>query len=216
MTASGKTFRKPTVRMRRLRYLARRAVWAAVIVAVGAALIAADRRGLFGLAIEPDYGRYHGRSFRIVKVVDGDTLDVNVRDDRAGRQTTRIRLWGVDTPETVKPDTPTQHFGPEASACTKRLCSGRRVRLELVKGSTRGTHGRLLAYVILPDGRTLNAVLIAEGYGYADPRFDHPRKSEYRSLQRRARKGGLGLWESARQKDLPYYYQDTITIPPQR
>ena len=80
MTASGKTFRKPTVRMRRLRYLARRAVWAAVIVAVGAALIAADRRGLFGLAIEPDYGRYHGRSFRIVKV-DGVVIS-----GRSGKQ----------------------------------------------------------------------------------------------------------------------------------
>ncbi|HEY4377671.1 MAG TPA: thermonuclease family protein, partial [Acidimicrobiales bacterium] len=50
----------------------------------------------------------------VVHVVDGDTVDVAFGGDRE-----RVRLLGIDTPETVKPNTPVQCWGPEASARTK-------------------------------------------------------------------------------------------------
>ncbi|MCY2930596.1 MAG: thermonuclease family protein [Planctomycetota bacterium] len=116
-------------------------------------------------------------------------------------------VCGEDTPETVKPNTPPQHFGKEASEFTKAACLGKTVRVELVEGHTRDKYDRLLAYIYLPDGRCLNTVLVAEGYAYADPRYDHPHKDEYARLQARAKKAKLGLWKDLKPEDLPYYYQ---------
>jgi micrococcal nuclease len=158
---------------------------------------------------------YHDKSFK-VHVIDGDTLDIDVRDEVLGKDVTRIRLWGVDTPETVGPNTPKQHFGPEAARFTKDLCIDKTVRLELAKGhKTRDRYGRLLAYVFIAPtaGKRevcLNIELIRQGYGYADPRFAHPRKVEFRNLQRLARKNRVGLWADARIEDLPYYYRGKI------
>jgi micrococcal nuclease len=55
-------------------------------------------------------------------VVDGDTLMLGTGE--------RVRLIGVDTPETKRPNTPVEYFGKEASAFTKRLAEGKRIRLE--------------------------------------------------------------------------------------
>lgn len=197
---------KLTAAQRRLRYAGRRfLVWTIAIAAV-AGMVLADRTGVFGRAPVPDPVKYDGNSFMVVRVVDGDTLDLDAPDGR--RPTTRVRLWGVDTPETVKPNTPVQHFGPEASAFATRAALGKRVRLELDLRQPRDKYKRLLAYVFLPDGRMLNRTLIEEGYGYADPRFDHRLRSEFVRLQRAAMKARRGLWKSVRRADLPYYYRD--------
>ena len=79
---------------------------------------------------------------RVVRAVDGDTLEVRLD----GGAVETVRLIGVDTPETVKPDTPVQCFGPRASAFEHRTVEGRRVRL-LVGVEPRDFYGRLLAYV---------------------------------------------------------------------
>ncbi|HVI34672.1 MAG TPA: thermonuclease family protein, partial [Gaiellales bacterium] len=60
----------------------------------------------------------------VSRVVDGDTVWV-----RAGSRSLDVRLLGIDTPETVDPHRPVGCFGPEASAYTKHLLTGRRVRL---------------------------------------------------------------------------------------
>ncbi len=80
---------------------------------------------------------------RVVRVVDGDTIEV-----RIGGRDEYVRLIGVDTPETVKPDTPVQCFGERASHFTKRRLTGRRVRL-VFGVEPRDVYGRLLAYVYL-------------------------------------------------------------------
>src|ERR1700759_2777696 len=87
---------------------------------------------------------------RVVRAVDGDTLEVAID----GGPTETVRVIGVDTPETVKPDTPVQCFGPRASAFEHRHVEGRRVRL-LVGVEPRDVYGRLLAYVWVdgPRGR---------------------------------------------------------------
>ena len=78
---------------------------------------------------------------RVERVVDGDTISV-----RLGGRDEYVRLIGVDTPETVKPDTPVQCFGERASHFTKRRLTGRRVRL-VFGVERRDVYGRLLAYV---------------------------------------------------------------------
>ena len=202
---------KLTGRQWRTRRLVFRARWLVLALIVVGAIMAADRLGLFGLRPDDDFTKYHGRTFNIVKVVDGDTLDVDEPDGEDRH--TRIRLWGVDTPETKHPHKGVQHFGREAEAFTRTACAGKAVRLELLRGRTRGKHGRLLAYVILPDGKMLNRKLVRQGFGYADPRFEHPKGHEFRQLQRDAIRARSGLWQAVQYKDLPYYYQGKLTLP---
>jgi endonuclease YncB( thermonuclease family) len=195
-----------SVSQRRVRYSIRRLAVALLAVALGAGIYGGDKAGLFGTRPAPvgeDHVRYQGKSFRVVHVVDGDTVDIDAPD--AGRATTRIRLWGVDTPETKNPRKVVQHFGPEAAEFTRRACQGRTVRLEMLPKKSRDKYERLLAYVFLPDGKMINRELVRGGYAYADPRFEHPRKDEFISLQAVARQARLGLWKDAEPKDLPYY-----------
>lgn len=121
-------------------------------------------------------------------VVDGDTI-------RIGDE--RIRLIGVDTPESVKPDTPVQCFAKEASAFTERFVEGRRVKLEY-DAERRDRYGRTLAYVRrASDGAFLNAELVARGYAQVltvPPNVKHA--SRFLALQRRAREERRGLWRS--------------------
>ncbi len=139
----------------------------------------------------------------MTRVVDGDTIDV-----RLDGQDEYVRLIGVDTPETVKPDTPVQCFGERASHFTKRRLTGRRVRL--VFGVERhDIYGRLLAYVYLanrtlnvpqhvqsPQRRELfNAILVRRGLARSltippNDRFA-PR---FRRLELAASRAGRGLW----------------------
>ncbi len=190
----------------RLRYGSHRVARALLVLAVAAALVLADRYGCFGTAPQPDVEKYEGPSFRVQRAVDGDTLVLDVPD--ADGDPTRVRLLGVDTPETVHPDKPPQHYGPEASRFVKSVTEDREIRMTLDVARTRDKYERLLAYVYLPDGRMLNRVLIEEGYGYADPRFRHPLRDEFARLMRQARKEGKGLWKDVRTDHLPEYLRN--------
>lgn len=120
-----------------------------------------------------------------VRVIDGDTIEL------AGGE--RVRLIGVDTPESVDPRRPVERFGKEASEFTRRLAEGKSVRLEYDE-ETRDQYGRTLAYIYLPDGTLLNAEIIRQGYGYAYTRFAYRRAEEFVRLEREAREHGRGLW----------------------
>ena len=124
----------------------------------------------------------------VERVVDGDTIIV--------RGIGRVRLIGVDTPETVHPGRPVEFFGKEASAFTRRLVDGKRVRLEYDQQRT-DRYGRTLAYVHLPDGTFVNAEIIRRGYGHAYTRFPFRHLDRFRGLERDARRAGRGLWGSA-------------------
>jgi micrococcal nuclease len=126
-----------------------------------------------------------------VRAVDGDTLEVRLDDG----DVETVRLIGVDTPETVKPDTPVQCFGPQASAFEHRHTEGRRVRL-LVGVEPRDFYGRLLAYVFV-DNRFLEVELLRRGLArtltfHPNDRFA-PR---FEKLERIAAKRGKGLWNA--------------------
>ncbi len=126
---------------------------------------------------------------KVERVVDGDTFIAAI----AGRNE-RIRLIGVDTPETVDPDRPVQPYGKEASNFAKHMLSGRTVRL-VGDVEARDRYGRLLAYVWLPDGTFWNALLAAEGYAQL---ITIPPDVTYAGLFRRlvdeARSANRALW----------------------
>jgi endonuclease YncB( thermonuclease family) len=155
---------------------------------------------------QDDFERYHDRSFRVVHVVDGDTLDIDALDGDKPR--TRIRLWGVDTPEVARAGKPDMHFGPEASRFAGETLEGRKVHVVLSPLNTRDRYNRLLAYIFLERGGVMfNELLIEQGYAYADPRFDHHYRDQFRATEQRARRAGVGLWGNVTPDDMPPWKQ---------
>jgi len=152
-----------------------------------------------------DVEKYHTKAFTVINVVDGDTIDVDIPDNKYDH--TRIRLWGVDTPETKNPKTGVCYFGPEAAQFTTKLVLGKMVTLYLDAERTRDKYDRLLAYVRLPDGRFLNKVLLTEGFAYADSRFRHNFYHKYKQLETAARREKKGLWEKVTPEQMPEWRQ---------
>ena len=152
-----------------------------------------------------DLEKYHKKTFAVVKVVDGDTIDIDIPD--ANKNYTRIRLWGIDTPESKSPYSGVMYFGPEAAEFTTESALGKKVTVYLEEHRTRGNYGRLLAYVQLPDGMFLNEALLTEGFAYADLRFRHSLYRKYEQLEASARRQKKGLWEKVTREQLPGWLQ---------
>ncbi|MCE5340237.1 MAG: thermonuclease family protein [Planctomycetaceae bacterium] len=153
-----------------------------------------------------EWDKYHKKTFIVTKAVDGDTIDINIPDGRY--EHTRIRLLGVDTPETKKPDTPVMYFGPEASAFTKEKTLGRKVTVIMdARSNPRDKYGRLLAHIQLDDGGILNEELISNGFAYADPRFSQSFNKEYAQLEKQAMKSKAGLWKKVTPDQMPKWRQ---------
>ena len=124
--------------------------------------------------------------YRVRRVIDGDTFQLDNEE--------RVRLIGVDTPETVHPRKPVEYYGPEASAFTHRQIEKRLVLLEFDR-TFRDRYGRILAYVFRqPDEFFLNAELIKQGYGYAYTRFPFARRAEFLRYEAEAKAAQRGLW----------------------
>ncbi|MGH2751207.1 MAG: thermonuclease family protein [Actinomycetota bacterium] len=139
----------------------------------------------------------------VTRIVDGDTVEVRItgRNDGpgAGRaeigQTYSVRLIGIDTPESVKPGSPVECFGREASAATKALLGGAEVALVKDIEET-DRYDRLLRYVYL-GGEMVNARLVLNGYAHAYTYPPNVRHSDLLvDLQRQAREGDRGLWSA--------------------
>lgn len=144
---------------------------------------------------EPAISQEPAREWRTVKrVIDGDTLELENGE--------KVRLIGVDTPETVDPRKPVERFGKEASEFTRKLCEGKRVWLEY--DQTRSDkYLRTLAYVHLEDGRVLNEEIIRYGYGHAYTEYPFKHMEKYRELERQAREAETGLWAKDEPKPAP-------------
>jgi micrococcal nuclease len=130
--------------------------------------------------------------YSVARVIDGDTLVVDDGSTSAGEHT--IRLMGVNTPETVKPDYPVEAWGPEASSFTRDFVASGRVRLQFDRERVY-RYGRLLAYVWVDD-RLLNEELVRAGLGHFEPqyRYAEPMKRRFRAAQDEARSAQRGIW----------------------
>ncbi len=149
---------------------------------------------------------YHGKKFTVINIVDGDTLDIDFPDD--DKDFTRIRLLGVDTPETKHPRIPVMFYGPEATAFVEQLIAGREVTIVLDPTKpTRGKYGRLLAYVYFGNVRCLNEELLTSGHAYAYLPYRHQHSSLYLCLQQKAIDEKKGLWANVTQSQLPGWLQ---------
>jgi micrococcal nuclease len=159
-----------------------------LLVAVVALLLARGQADEAGRAEAPG----SGSAARVVRVVDGDTIRVEM-----GGRTERVRYIGVDTPESVKPGSPVECFGKKAARFNARLLAGRRVRL-VRDVEERDRYGRLLAYVYrADDGLFVNARLVRDGY--ATPLTIPPNvrfAERFRRQAAEARRAGRGLWRA--------------------
>lgn len=136
-----------------------------------------------------------GINATMISVIDGDTIDVNIGGHRE-----RVRLIGIDTPETKKPNTPVQCYGPEATRFTKSLLPAD-VPLHLERDVVaRDDFGRMLAYVYLAgDGQFLNMTIIRQGYARPltiPPNVAHA--DEFVAASRAAQGDNIGLWAGCR------------------
>jgi micrococcal nuclease len=140
-----------------------------------------------GLAVRPG----QTLTARVTRVVDGDT--VRVRGDGGGEET--VRYIGVDTPESVKPDTPVQCYAKAASHRNAELVEAQAVRL-VVGAEARDRYGRLLAYVYrAADGRFVNEELVDGGFARTltiPPNDRYAARFAARAAD--ARQAGRGLW----------------------
>ncbi len=128
----------------------------------------------------------------IERVVDGDTVRLNL----AGSGTESARLLGIDTPESVKPDSPVECYGPEASTHTADLLPpGTQVLIQRDR-EARDRYGRLLVYLWRQeDGLFVNRALLLDGYASVlsiSP--NTTRRAELAAAERHARQRGVGLW----------------------
>lgn len=163
-----------------------------VLLAIAATIGAAGASGLLDGRRGTDERAAVGTASvgRVVKVVDGDTIDVQL-----GATRERVRYIGIDTPETKDPRRPVQCYGPEAADLNAELVAGERVRL-VRDVEPHDRYGRLLAYVYrVRDELFVNAELTRRGYARPlriAPDVRHA--DRFAALARAARRSGRGLW----------------------
>ena len=135
----------------------------------------------------------------VVRVVDGDTLIVGDAIDKKAQY--RVRLIGADTPETVKPNSPVEPFGPEASEFTKRKIAEAKNRVRIAfDGDEVDRYGRSLAmvYLQMPGGNEiwLNEQLIREGLARAQVqyKFSQGAKTAFKQAEAEAKAARRNIW----------------------
>lgn len=127
------------------------------------------------------------------EVFDGDSMLVVTRS----KGTMKVRLYGIDAPETAKPDRPGQEYGDQARRVLKYKVLGKAVLLDV---QDKDQYSRSVAVVRI-GRRDINAEMVAEGMAWAYRRYlDGPYASEYIQLEEKARRRRLGLWRQANPK----------------
>ncbi|MFZ1654693.1 MAG: thermonuclease family protein [Candidatus Moraniibacteriota bacterium] len=122
---------------------------------------------------------------RVTRVIDGDTFEIEGGE--------RVRLIGIDTPESVKPNTPVECYAVESSEYLKTLIEGKMVRLERDR-TDRDRYARLLRYVYLGDV-FINEFIVREGYAESvSYRPDTARQATLDEAERQAKAESKGRW----------------------
>ena len=144
------------------------------------------------ISLPQENNTFFFKSVRVSKVIDGDTIDVTDAQD----QTQRVRIIGIDTPETKDPRKPVQCFGMEASQKAYELLFDKQVILSIPKFNAEDKYGRLLTYVETAHLPDYGGLMISEGYAFHYSRFPHEKLDEYEKLEITAQENAVGLWNS--------------------
>lgn len=157
-----------------------------LFILLALALVIAGRYFLIGPAPPAPGEPLSEGTYAVQRVVDGDTLLLP--------SDVRVRLIGVDTPETVRPDHPVEPFGPEATEFTRSFLAGGQARLTFDR-ELEDRFGRKLAYVWI-DQRLLNEELLRAGLARWERGFDYavPMKRRFEIAEREAQNAGRGIW----------------------
>jgi micrococcal nuclease len=132
-------------------------------------------------------------SARVIRVIDGDTFEIETGE--------KVRLIGVDAPESVHPSKEDECYGETSSKVLEELIEGELVYLEKDVSET-DRYGRLLRYVYF-DGQSVNQYLVKEGFAFASSFPPDVKKQELLTvLQTKARTEGKGLWSSCEVNDV--------------
>ena len=128
-----------------------------------------------------------------LEVIDGDTIKVIYQGKRKS-----VRVLGINTPEKKNPFRPQECFGEEASQKAKEIFKNvKKVKIEFDETQSKfDKHGRILAYVYLPNGEDFGLKMIKDGYAYEytyKGRW-YKHQKEYKEAEKFARKNKLGLW----------------------
>ena len=127
----------------------------------------------------------------VTHVVDGDTIDISMEG-----KSERVRLLGINTPETVDPRRPVQCFGKDASNKAKEILSGKWVSVESDPSQdAHDKYGRKLLYVYTADGTLFNKQMISDGYAFEYTyRYPYRYQEVFKAAERDARTHERGLW----------------------
>lgn len=185
------------------------------LIAAALALSILDHAGAFGYRGD-DRLRYDGANCIVTRVVNGDTLEVDLPDGKSA--TTRVRLRGIYAPDIAHATDETDAFyGPQATEFLRKQVEGRRVTLRLDPNRpARDKLDRLLAYVHL-EGEliSVNERLIEAGCAYADGRANHVFMLQFSQSEQAAQRAKSGLWAEVKPDQLPKWKQrmDTSRQP---
>lgn len=158
-----------------------------------ATLVAAAAIGLPTVTAPPAPAQPVDATAVVLRVVDGDTIDI--RDEVRGRL--RVRILGIDTPETKKPNSPVECWGPEATEFARSTMLGRRVALVTDPTQDRtDRYGRTLAYLVREDGfdYAVEAARAGAARSYVYGGRPVSRHDAIVAAEREARDAGRGLW----------------------
>lgn len=171
--------------------------WSRFLVALAVVIIIAfrgwqEREAFEAPTPDPNWqtdDEFQGKTYRVLRVIDGDTLLLE-------HERTRARLQGIDTPETVKDNTPVEDWGPEATQYTKRFIQAAdgKVRIE-IDGESTDRFGRKLVFVWHGD-RLLNEELVRQGLAKAKLGYDYgeAKKQRLRRAENDAQAARRGIW----------------------
>ena len=147
------------------------------------------------------------QSVRVINIVDGDTVDVVPANTRRGGEVTRVRLWGIDTPE------PAQPFGREATRALSELLRGGRgtLRMETFAYDRYARAIGLLYYDRYGRERSVNRVMVLQGYAYTQRvrQGQHERQAlGLYAAEAEAKRKQLGVWRlNADERETPWDYR---------
>ncbi len=159
------------------------------VIAIIAIYFGVDETTIAKFMQQDNNGQSLDQQYSVVRVVDGDTLIINIDNVEE-----RVRLIGVDTPESVHPNAEKNvPYGEIASTFTKELVEGKTVSIEL-DAQERDRYGRVLAYVYYED-KMLNKTLLEQGHATLATYPPNVKYVEvFEKLEQEAKKNKVGIW----------------------